>query len=250
MAWEKELELAILAAQRAGLLLCDAFRAQKTVLFEDAQDIKLQADRDAEDAILEVLKNTPHDILAEESGEHGALDGTKPIWLVDPLDGTLNFSRNIPLCCVSIALYEGGEPILGVIYEFMRGDLFSGVVDEGAWLNHAPMHVSSIGEARQGILASGFPMNYHYDTAGLQQYIDDVRKFRKLRLYGSAALSLAYVACGRVDAYLEDDIMWWDIAGGLALVKAAGGYVHMEDSGTAKWAKKVRCSAQRSVWET
>lgn len=249
MAWEQELELAVLAAQRAGVVLCDAFRAQKIVLYEDPKDIKLQADRDAEEAILDVLGATGHAILAEESGAHGDLDGAGLAWIVDPLDGTLNFNRGIPLCAVSIALYQGDDPLLGVIYDFLRGDLFSGVVGEGACLNGQAIRVSNIQSASQAIVASGFPMHYHYDNEGLQRYIGEVTKFRKLRLYGTAALSLAYVACGRADAYLEDDIMFWDIAGGAALVTAAGGYARITGSGTAKWAKKVRCASHRSVWE-
>ncbi len=248
MNWEQELRLAETAAKRAGALLRDALRRDKKVLSSEGKDIKLQADRDAEAVILEVLQQSAFNILAEESGEHGVLDSGEPIWIVDPLDGTLNFSRNIPLCCVSIALSRPDDPLVGVVYDFNADDCFAGIVGEGAWWNGEPMSVSNIGDAAQGILATGFPVNFVYSEAGLQEYLASVRRFKKVRKFGTAALSLAWVACGRADAYAEDDIMYWDVAGGLALVRAAGGYVRIEPSPTLKWARKVRCASKESVW--
>ncbi len=248
MKWDQELRLAETAARRAGALLRHAMRRDKKVLSEEGHDIKLQADRDAEAVILETLQTSPFNILAEESGEHGALDSGEPFWIVDPLDGTLNFSRNIPLCCISIALSRPDDPIVGVVYDFNADDLFTGIVGGGAWWNGDPMSVSAIADAAQGVLATGFPVNFVYSEAGLQEYLTSVRRFKKVRKFGTAALSLAWVACGRVDAYAEDDIMYWDVAGGLALVRAAGGYVRIEPSSTLKWARKVRCASHESIW--
>lgn len=248
MNWADELALAVTAAKAAGALLLDAMRRDKKVLSAAGRDIKLQADRDAEAVILDVLNKSQFNVLAEESGEHGALDGDAPFWIVDPLDGTMNFSRGIPLCCVSIALSRLDEPLLGVIYDFNMDELYTGVVGEGAWLNGAPMAVSDIADAAKGILATGFPVNFVYDEAGLKEYLATVTRFKKVRKFGTAALSLAYVACGHADAYAEDDIMFWDIAAGVALVKAAGGYARIAPSPTLKWARRVRCASRESVW--
>jgi myo-inositol-1(or 4)-monophosphatase len=247
MAWEKELDLAKRAARDAGARLRVAIADKQTVLMEDVKDIKLQADRDAEARILDMLRESPYPVLAEDSGEHGALAGDEPFWVVDPLDGTLNFSRGLPICCVSIALSVGDAPFLGVIYDFNRDELFSGVVGEGAWLNDAPMRVSDISEAMRGTLSGGFPVGFDYDEAGMASFLAILRRFRKLRLLGSAALSLAYVASGRIDAYFEDDIMYWDIAAGVALVKAAGGHAYMKPS-CAKWSRWVRCASRVELW--
>jgi myo-inositol-1(or 4)-monophosphatase len=249
MKYQEELDLAVEAARAAGTLLRDAFHHEKPVLSNEGRDIKLQADRDAENLILKKLAEIPHDILAEESGEHGEPNDENLFWVVDPLDGTMNFSRGIPLCCVAIALTRGDKPVLGVIYDFMAEECFTGIVGEGAWLNGTPMKVSRITEASHGILCSGFPINFVYDEANLHAYVARLRRFRKVRLLGTAALSLAYVACGRADAYVEDDIMLWDIAAGVALVQAAGGYVLVEDSPTVKWARRVYGASNGSVWK-
>ncbi len=244
-----ELDLATRAARQAGAMLREAMRRDKQVLSATGRDIKLQADRDAEAVILDVLRDSQFNVLAEESGEHGALDGGAPFWIVDPLDGTMNFSRGIPLCCVSIALSRIGEPILGVIYDFNMDELYTGIVGEGAWLNGEAMAVSGIDDASKAVLATGFPVNFAYDEAGLQAYLAMVTRFKKVRKFGTAALSLAYVACGRADAYAEDDIMFWDVAAGVALVKAAGGYARVAPSPTLKWARRVRCASRERIWE-
>jgi myo-inositol-1(or 4)-monophosphatase len=248
MKWEHELALAEEAARKAGSLLRVAMRREKQVLSEEGRDIKLQADRDAEGLILEILKSSGYGVLAEESGEHGTLTGGQPFWVVDPLDGTMNFSRGIPFCCVSIALCQGEDPLLGVIYDFNLNDCYTGIVGEGAWWNDAPMTVSKTKDAAKAVLTAGFPVGFVYDEAGMQGLFSMVQRFKKVRMMGSAALSLAYVACGRADAYAEDDIMLWDIAGGVALVKAAGGYVHVEPSPTKAWARRVRCASCATLW--
>jgi len=244
----QELQLAERAARAAGVLLREAAQHEKAILAEPGRDIKLQADRDAEAAILAVLAESSYPILAEESGELGEIPQDAPFWIVDPLDGTLNFSRNIPFCSVSIALSRLDTPMVGVVYDFNRDDLFSGAVGVGAWRNGAPMHVSSIREQGRAVLTAGFPVNFVYEDAPLFEFATMARTFRKLRMLGSAALSLAYVAAGLADAYAEDDIMFWDVAAGMALVEAAGGYVHIENTGRLKWARRVRCAACAELW--
>lgn len=243
-----ELDLAIEAARKAAEMLRRAQQQEHEILSQEGRDIKLQADRDAEHAILEVLRQSRYQILAEESGEHGALDSGDAFWIVDPLDGTMNFSRGIPACCVSIALGRLDTPMLGVVYDFNRDELFTGIVAQGAWLNGKAIQVSSVREAQSGILSTGFPVNFEYSDQGLHDFSQRIRRFKKVRMFGSAALSLAYVACGRVDAYSEDDIMFWDIAAGVALVAAAGGWISLEPS-QKKWARRVRCASNKGVWK-
>ena len=146
-------------------------------------------------------------------------------WIVDPLDGSLNFSRSIPICCISIALWKGVEPLLGVIYDFNRDECFVGLVNSKCELNKKEITTSNVKEKYKAILATGFPTNTDFTQNELQKIVIDIQQFKKIRLLGSAALSLAYVACGRVDYYYEN-IKIWDVAAGLALIKSLGGVVH------------------------
>jgi myo-inositol-1(or 4)-monophosphatase len=250
MTWQPELDLAARASNAAAAFLREAFHRDKRVRAEEGRDIKLQADLDAESRILDVLRETGFAVLAEESGESGPLDGDAPVWVVDPLDGTMNFKHGIPLCCVSIALSVAGRPVLGVIEDFTRGECFRGIVGRAAWLNNEPMRVSDATDPARAILVTGFPTKFdvHGDALGL--FMQNARRFKKVRMLGSAALMMAYVAAGRVDAYAEDDIMYWDIAAGAALVEAAGGWADVQPAQAGKWARRVRCAASPSIWRT
>ncbi len=248
MDWQTQLDLAVRAAKAAGDLLRDALTKDKAVLKMMDRDIKLQADRDAEACILGILGESAYPVLAEESGEHGNIDAGTPAWIVDPLDGTMNFSRGLPLCCVSIALCRKNEPFLGVIHDFSRDECFTGVVGEGAWLNDAPMSVSSIDTMCDAILATGFPVSLNMESDTLRDFLQRAQSFKKVRMLGTAALMMAYVACGRVDAYAEQGTMFWDVAAGVAIVRAAGGYAELTDSEQKKWGKNICCASNESVW--
>ena len=220
------LEAAEEAARTAGrFLAAHAGTAQQTVL-DTARDVKLQVDRDAEDRIVSVLaahSNIP--IVAEErcaGGEPHTAEGLH--WIVDPLDGTLNYRQRIPFCCVSVALWNGNEPLAGVVYDFNHDEMFSAAVGTGAWLNGSPIRVQPSPPER-GVLCTGFPASTEFTPDAVARFAAHVTRFRKVRLMGSAALSLAYVAAGRADAYFERDILIWDVAAGLAVVAAAGGAI-------------------------
>ncbi|MFP4502809.1 MAG: inositol monophosphatase family protein [Candidatus Hydrogenedentota bacterium] len=250
MGYERDLERAVAAAKEAGAKLATLSEQPKQVLSEIGRDIKLQADRDAEAIILDMLADSGYPVLAEESGEHGDVQNTNAlVWVVDPLDGTLNFSRGIPLCCTSIALCRGFQPLLGVIYDFNRDELFTAITGEGAWRNGAPMQVSGITDKARAILTSGFPTAGAYGDDALAKFVRHVQQYKKLRLLGSAALMLAYVAAGRYEAYGEEDIMWWDVAAGAALVREAGGYVSIEPSASTPWALRIRAASHPALWE-
>ena len=250
MAWENELKLAIKAAKAAGARLSELALDEKEILSAKGRDIKLQADRDSEAIILKMLgEGSKYPVLAEESGEVGDVPGGGEgiFWAVDPLDGTFNFSRGVPVCGVSIALVAGTEPVLGVFYDFNRGDLLCGAVGGEARWNESPLRVSKGDEIGQAILATGFPVNRDFSDEALGQFMREVRPFKKVRMIGSAATSLAWVACGRFDVYMEDDIMLWDVAAGIALVRAAGGIVEIKPSKKLKWARRVRAAANQTL---
>lgn len=244
-----ELALAEEAAGAAGTYLRDAFAASKPVLSQEGRDIKLEADREAERRILERLNGSNYAVLAEESGEHGAVDSTEPFWVVDPLDGTMNFSRGIPVCSVSIALCRGTDPLAGVVFDFLNDRLYAGTTAGGARLNGAETAVSEIADPAKGILATGFPSQFDFTSEAANGLMDLYARFKKVRMIGSAAMSLAYVAAGCVEAYTEERIMLWDVAAGLALVKAAGGVIDVRQTDTP-WVCNVRAACAPSIWET
>ncbi|MBI1321549.1 MAG: inositol monophosphatase [Candidatus Hydrogenedens sp.] len=245
----KELERAERAARAAGEQLRKHAASDQTILSQEGRDVKLQADQDAEAVILEILRESPFAILAEESGEHGEIASDLPLWVVDPLDGTYNYSRQIPFCAVSIALCRGEEPLLGVIYDFNRDEMFCGIVGQGATLNGTPIRVSEVRDRSQAVLVTGVPARSVFTPEVLMQFAQRMAVFKKVRLMGSAAVMLAYVCCGRADAYLENEIMFWDVAAGIALIRAAGGWVHIEPSEHIAWGRRVRCAADGSLWE-
>ena len=191
------------------------------------RDVKVLADGKLESIIVErLLDNSPHPVLSEETGLfEGSHGDTTYRWIVDPLDGSCNFSREIPINCISIGFWQGTEPLLGVIHDFNRHEVFLGIVDQGAWLNGNPAATSHVTRKSNAILCTGFPVSTDFSVKPLQAFVRAVREYKKIRILGSAALSLAYVACGRADAYMENDIKLWDVAAGIALVKAAGGIV-------------------------
>ena len=193
-------------------------------------DVKIRADRMAEELIVAQLRTDNNlRVFSEESGyiEGRDKDHSELVWIIDPLDGSLNYHQGIPLCCVSIALYRGREAILGVVYDFNHDELFSGLTGVGAWLNQRLIKPSDVSEISSAVLGTGFPVNTDFSSLSLSRFIEQVQHFRKVRLFGSAALSLSYVACGRVDVYQEENIMFWDVAAGCALVQSAGGKVQL-----------------------
>ena len=220
----ESLALAERAAREAGRFLAASPRGHAVPLKETARDVKLQADRDAEDRIVHVLATSSRiPIVAEERAD----DTGPPFagglrWIVDPLDGTMNYLQGIPFCCVSVALWKDDEPVAGAVYDFDRDEMFSAIVGTGTWLNGQPVRVRSV-PPDKAVLFTGFPAGTDFAPATLTRFVTQITAFRKIRLLGSAALSLAYVAAGRGDAYFERDIRIWDVAAGLALVRAAGG---------------------------
>ncbi|WP_437187184.1 inositol monophosphatase family protein [Planctomicrobium sp. SH668] len=218
------LRLATRAAENAGKLLLE-HQGQFEVLRSEGKDLKSAADLAAENAIFQELDPTGIVVLSEETRADANAILNDLCWIVDPLDGTLNYTRGLPLFCVSIALWRNGAPLLGVIHDPITSTTYSGVVGSGASVNGRSLAVSEIASPSQAILCTGFPSGRSYSSETLLPFVASVQQFKKVRLLGSAALSLAHVAAGHVDAYCEDDIWLWDVAAGLAIVQAAGGEI-------------------------
>jgi len=223
--FEKEMDswlsIAKEAALKAGAYLLDSDQSSKDISLNIGKDVKITADVRSESIILDYLKEkTDFHILSEENGFIEGND-KKFTWIVDPLDGSMNYLRGIPLCCVSIGLWQGMDAILGVVYDFFRSELYSGIAGRGAWLNGVEIRSSAIDSKENAVLCTGFPVNTDFSTKSLMSFIQKVRGYKKVRLLGSAALSLAYVASGKADAYMENDIMIWDVAGGLAIASGS-----------------------------
>ena len=238
------LAVAVEAVTAAGHLLLELRQKPVEVLCEPGHDIKLKADQLAEDRILAILnKQLPLPVLTEESGEHGGVMETALMWVVDPLDGTFNYSRSMPLCCSSVGLWAAGQPVLGAVYNFFRNEMFTGIVGQGAWLNGQPVRVSGEKNVAKAALATGFPHHQDYDDEPLRRFIRQVQSFKKIRMLGSAALMGAYVACGWLDAYVEEDVWLWDIAAAVAIAQAAGAAVTVRPGQAGRWAREVVCAA-------
>ena len=218
-----EISIARKASLEAGKILANNKKALNKATFESSKDIKLEADIRAENLIKSILnEESLFPILAEESGK-SVDDLGSTFWVVDPLDGTANYSRDIPICCVSISLIIDLEPVMGVIYDFNNKDLYEGSIFRPASLNGQALNVSSILKSSDGILVTGLPNNTDYSDVAMLKMIKDFQDWKKVRMIGSAAMASVYVASGKADVYKEFGTYLWDVAAGAAIVNAAGG---------------------------
>jgi myo-inositol-1(or 4)-monophosphatase len=222
------LEAAVAAARSAGELLRSQFgRKDLDVSAFEAHDIKLDLDVQSQDLITKLLLDRfPEHALYGEEGIAGNA-ASEFQWIVDPIDGTVNYFYGIPHFCISIALRKGDEIILGVIYDPMRDELWQAEAGGEATMNGEPIRVSPRLRLSDAVLSVGMSKTQTTINAGMPVLEHYVRRARKCRLMGSAALDLAYVACGRLDAYIEQAVSLWDVAAGKLLVERAGGRVEM-----------------------
>ena len=221
------LDVAIEAARAAGDLLRASFNRPKRVNLAEAHDIKLEIDVKAQTLITEILlRNFPEHSLYGEEGIVGDQSSAHQ-WVVDPLDGTVNYFYGIPHFCVSIALRFQGEIIVGVIYDPMREEMWTGRKGEQPLLNGAPFRVSERADLAEAVLSVGLSKTGETIEAAMPTLLKMIHRARKCRLMGSASLDMAYVACGRLDAYIEKGISLWDVAAGWLLIENAGGRVQL-----------------------
>lgn len=214
------------AAYKAGETLRGYFRDALAIDKKGDKDLVTEADRAAEKTIIEALRDRfpNHDILAEESGR---LDNhSRFCWIIDPLDGTTNFSHGIAIFSVSVALSRDGEIVAGVVLNPATGELFAADSESGAAVNGQPIFVSGTPAIEDALLVTGFPYDYKTHLKKL------VRRFSRcleaaggVRRMGSAALDLCYLACGRFDGYWEENLHPWDTAAGMLIARQAGATV-------------------------
>lgn len=217
--------IAVRAARAAGtVIMRNLNRVEGLVVMEkERMDYVSEVDRMAETVILRELKRAypDHAFLAEESGQSGK---SKHTWVIDPLDGTHNYLRGFPHYCVSIAMLEHGDPVYGVIYDPQRDETFTASKGDGAFLNDRRIRVSPREGLAGALLGTGFP---YRQRRHLEPQLEMTRLLlndaEDIRRTGSAALDLAYVACGRLDGYYEIGLRPWDMAAGCLLVREAGG---------------------------
>ena len=188
-----------------------------------SKEMKTASDRILEDVIVASLRTTGLDILSEESGRvvSGNLDSLR--WVVDPLDGTVNFMRGIAPCSVSLALCKGDFPLLGVIGEYPSGRIAWGGPGQGASYSDQPIRVSAVADRRQAVICTGFSSRFEFGSESMSWIVSTLAPYAKVRMLGAASLSLLHVAKGAAEVYSERDIMVWDVAAGLAILEGAGG---------------------------
>lgn len=197
------------------------------VYSEEGRDIKLEADLFLHKELVERLtRSTGIGCLSEEDKAGHRWGEMDPVWIIDPLDGSMNYSRRVPLYCISVALWRGGRPEIGLVYDIERSVEFWSF--NGRTLsNNASVAVGKVAQLDRAILATGFPLQCDISQNAVNWFLNFAASFKKVRMLGTAALSLAWTAEGRLDAYFEKDIMLWDVAAGLALVQGAGGVYMM-----------------------
>jgi myo-inositol-1(or 4)-monophosphatase len=224
---KRYLDAAEKAARAAGELLRHNFQRPQRVNSTQAHDIKLEIDVQVQELITKLLlEEFPGHALYGEEGIVGD-QSAEHQWVVDPLDGTVNYFYGIPHFCVSIALRFRSEIMVGVIYDPIREEIWTGQKGETPKLNGREFHVSDRADLTEAIISVGLSKTSETIEAGLPLLERMIHRVRKCRLLGSAALDMAYVACGRFDAYIEQGISLWDIAAGWLLIETAGGTVDL-----------------------
>jgi myo-inositol-1(or 4)-monophosphatase len=223
-------EVGVSAARAAGELLRSRIDSIQEVRHKGVVDLVTDVDVASEKLVCGTLLEAfpTHSILGEEGGALGGGDA-RYRWLVDPLDGTTNYTHGFPFFCVSIGFEADGQLMFGAVYAPCLDELFVAERGRGATLNGRPIHVSETSELRQGMLATGFP----YDRAAVPRAVRSFETMslasQAVRRVGSAALDLCYVACGRFDAYWEHQVKAWDVAAGALIVLEAGGQLSATD---------------------
>lgn len=220
-------------AAKIGAAILESWRSKFHVQEKARADLVTEADVASQLAIREHLLGLfpDHAFLGEEDCVGKSIDETRPpaghppTWVVDPLDGTVNYVHDVPCYCVSVGLVIDGVPTVGVIYEPRLGELFTAATGHGAFLNGVPMRVSGCEKLADGLISTGFPAAFDAQKRAFAAWQKLSEHAQALRRTGSTAINLAYVACGRFDGYWAYDNYAWDVAAGVVLVREAGGTV-------------------------
>ena len=226
------INFAIETARDAGRILMDKFGRKIEITMKGEINLVTEADIASEALIIERIKSyyPQHSILAEESGEAVVIGGDSTWkWIIDPLDGTTNFAHGYPCFCVTLALEHNGEIVIGVTYDPTRNELFAAERGKGATLDGKPIRVSQTEGLGSSLIVTGFPYDIKQRDNFAQHLTDMLLQSRGVRRDGSAAIDMAYVACGRFDAFWEEGLNPWDVAAGVLLIEEAGGQVSYYD---------------------
>jgi myo-inositol-1(or 4)-monophosphatase len=240
------LNFAIETARAAGHLLLEKYGRITAVTKKGDYNLVTEADLASEALIIERIKShyPRHMILAEESGDTVVVGGdAKWKWIIDPLDGTTNFAHGYPCFCVTIALEHDGELVVGVTYDPTRNELFTAEKGQGASLNFKPIHVSSTEKLSESLLVTGFPYDFKDRHDFARHLTDFLLGARGVRRDGSAAIDMAYVACGRFDGFWEEGLNPWDVAAGVLMINEAGGRVTGYDGSPLSIYKPPICAS-------
>lgn len=239
------LNFAIETAREAGQILLEKFGRKIAVSKKGDINLVTEADLASEKHIIEKIKSRypKHSILAEESGE-AVLDGDSVWkWIIDPLDGTTNYAHGYPCFCVTIALEHEGQIVVGVTFDPTRNELFSAERGQGANLNGRPIRVSETEKLSEALVVTGFPYNFSDEKDFERHLTNFLLKSRGVRRDGSAAIDMAYVACGRFDGFWEEGLNPWDVAAGTLLIEEAGGQISYYDGSKFSIYKPPICSS-------
>ena len=213
------------AARLAGAFLREHFFSFKQVDEALQHDIKLRLDKESQELISDYLLSVfPDSAILGEEGNVG-LAQSDYCWIVDPIDGTVNYFYGIPIFCVSIALQHKGKLVMGCVYDPMQQECFSAIAGQEPTLNGQPVAVSSRSCMAEAVVFIGHGTHDGSGEAGIRRFAHISRQVRKIRILGSAALTLCYIAAGRFDAYVEGRICLWDFAAARVILEAAGGVV-------------------------
>lgn len=226
------LNFAIETAREAGQILLEKFGRKINIAKKGDIDLVTEADLASEKSIIERIKSyyPKHSILAEESGEAIVKGGDSSWkWIIDPLDGTTNFAHGYPCWCVTLALEHDGEIVIGVTFDPTRNELFAAEKGNGATLNNKPMRVSETEKLSEALIITGFPYDFKQREDFAKHLTQFLLKSRGVRRDGSAAIDMAYVACGRFDGFWEEGLNPWDVAAGVLLIEESGGRVSYYD---------------------
>jgi myo-inositol-1(or 4)-monophosphatase len=222
------LNFAIETARDAGQILLEKFGRNIKVSKKGDIDLVTEADLASEALIIERIKSyyPKHSILAEEAGAAVIIGGDNTWkWIIDPLDGTTNYAHGYPCFCVTLGLEHDGEIVLAVTFDPTRNELFSAEHGRGASLNNKPIRVSETEDIADGLIVTGFPYDFKNREDFARHLTQFLLKSRGVRRDGSAAIDMAYVACGRFDGFWEEGLNPWDMAAGVLLIEEAGGQV-------------------------
>jgi myo-inositol-1(or 4)-monophosphatase len=225
-------KICIKCAYKAGHYLMKMYQKGDLKINAHSQhDVKLDVDVKTEHLIKSTIKAyfPDHGFICEESGQERTVSDCN--WVIDPLDGTVNFSKGIPHFCTSIALKKKDTYLVGVVYDPVKREIFSGVRGVGATLNNIPIERKNIGSLEEAVIAGGF-FKAGSLTNGSRIFEKIAYKVKKLRFFGSAALDLCYLACGRVNAYIQHSVNEWDIAAASLIAELTGVRLVIEKTGS------------------